>query len=567
MKGNNTFLNRTAVILLTLVVLLLVNIAAAVWHTRVDLTKEKRFTLSQPTHQLLKNLDAPVQVDVFLKGNYPSGFKQLAASTSDILQAFKEIAGNKIKFRFLSPDEPIEGTNVLYADTLSAMGIYPINLTSQVQEGQQQQFVFPVAVLHYGEKMMPVTLYQGKTPLINYQELNSAEALLEYYLANGIAKITTTLKPLVGYATGNGQPMGYNVYDLVENTLKADYNLATFNLAAQPLIPPDFKALIIVKPTSPFTEVEKLKLDQYVMNGGKLFLLLDRLNAEMDSLQIKNEVIAYDRNLGITDLLFKYGVRINPDLVMDLQCDFLPFDVNGNGQFELLPWNYFPLLQSPSNHPINKNLGFVAGRFINSIDTITAEGISKIILLSSSVNARTIATPALVSPRENVTAPEDEKFNKPNIPVAVLLEGAFQSFYANRLSQILRDTLLAAGSTFKPNGVNNKMIVVADGDIVLNGVVKGNQPLPMGMNQYTYGTQQEFPFANKAFFQNCLDYLVSENNLSEAKSKDYVARLLNGRKVKDERTKWQLINIAVPVILVILFATVFQWLRRRKYAV
>ena len=554
-------------LLITLVILFAINWAAAVWHNRIDFTNEKRFTLSNATIQLLKNIKEPVQVTVFLKGNYPSGFKKLSATTGDLLQEFKEVAGKNFQYNFISPDDIMPGTNIKYADTIAAMGMLPINLTSQVKEGQQQQFVYPYALLHYGEKTLPITLYQGKTPLINFQELNSAEALLEYNVANAISKITQTEKQVIGYATGNGEPMDNSVYDLVENNLNIDYALSLYNLEKQPFVPKEFKVLVIVKPTQVFNEDEKLKLDQYVMNGGKILLFMDRLNAEMDSLQIKNEVIAYDRGLLLNDLMFKYGVRINADLVMDLQCDYLPFDVNGNGQFELLPWNYFPVLESKSNHPINKNLGFVSGRFVNSIDTVEAEGITKTILLSSSANARKIASPALISGKENVAAAQDEKFKTPNIPVAVLLEGKFTSLFANRASQVMIDSIEAYGGMFLPKCMsNNKMIVVADGDIVLNAVVKGNQPILMGMNPYTYGTQKEFPFANKNFVQNCMEYLINENNLSEAKGKDYVVRLLNTKKVNEEKTFWQMINIAVPALMVILFAIIFQWMRKRKYA-
>jgi gliding-associated putative ABC transporter substrate-binding component GldG len=361
--------------------------------------------------------------------------------------------------------------------------------------------------------------------------------------------------------------MDVSVYDLAENYLNIDYKLSLFNINSQPFVPLDFKALIIVKPTQPFSEEAKLKLDQYIMNGGKVLMFIDRLNAEMDSLQIKNEVVAYDRGLQLNDQLFKYGARINPDLVMDLQCDYLPFDVNGNGQFELLPWNYFPVLESKSNHPINKNLGFVSARFANSIDTVEAEGITKTVLLSTSSNARKIASPALISGKENVSAPEDAKFKTRNIPVAVLLEGKFTSLYANRTTQAMRDSIETYGGSFLPRCVtDNKMIIVADGDIVLNSVIKGSQPIAMGMNPYTFGTQREFPFANKDFLQNCLDYLINENGLSEAKGKDYVVRLLDSKKVNDEKKFWQIINIVVPVLLVILFSLIFQWFRKRKYA-
>jgi ABC-2 type transport system permease protein len=543
---------------IVLVLLFVLNWAASLFHARIDLTNENRFTLSAPTKKLLKKIDEPIIVDVFLKGNYPSGFRQLASSTKDILQEFKEIAGNKILYNFISPDDVMPGTEIKYADTLSGLGMYPINLTSQVKEGQQQQFVYPFAMLHYKDKTQLVELYKGKTPLINFTELSSAEALLEYKMADAVAKIIQIEKPIIGYAIGNGEPMNYNTYDLIENVLKQDYKLFTFDLNAPRFLPAEMKALVIVKPTTSFTDEEKLKLDQYIINGGKLLLFGDRLSAEMDSMQTKKgEVTALDRNLKINDLLFNYGVRINADLLMDLQCDFLPFDVSGNGQFELLPWNYFPVMDSKNNHPINKGLGFVAGQFVNSLDTVEAEGIKKTIILSSSANARTIGSPAVISNKENVNAPEDAKFKRSNIPTAILLEGKFRSMFANRLTQAMSDSLQQYNLSFLPHCIsNNKIIVVGDGDIVLNSMYKGN-PIPMGMNKYTFGTQREFPFANKEFVQNCLDYLVNENDLSEAKAKDYVVRLLE--------TFWQVINIIVPISIVLLFAIIFQWLRKRKY--
>ena len=548
-----------------LIILILLNWAASQFHVRVDLTNEKRFTLSSATKKLLVKLDAPVSIDVFLKGNYPSGFRQLSSSTKDILKEFKEVAGNKIQYNFISPDEVMPGTEVSYSDTLSTMGMIPINLTSQLKEGQKQQNVYPFALVHYNDKTIPVELYKGKTPLMSYSDINSAEALLEYRLAEAVAKISEKEKPAVAYAVGNGEPTDYSTYDLSENVLNKNYRFAPLDLTQSQNIPLIIKLIIIVKPKTFFTDEQKLKLDQYVMNGGKLLVFADRLNAEMDSLQIKNEVTAFDRDLKWNDLFFNYGVRINADLLMDLQCDYLPFDVNGNGQFELLPWNYFPVMESKSNHPINKGLGFVAGRFVNSLDTVEAEGITKTVLLSSSANARTIGAPAVISGAENVNAPEDAKYKKNNVPVAVLLEGKFNSMFANRLSLAMVDTLKKNGDTFKAQCTSdNKIIVVGDGDMVLNSIVKGN-PIPMGMNVYTYGTQAQVPFANKDFLQNCISYLINENGLSEAKAKDYVVRLLDNKKTAEQKTTWQVVNIAFPVILILMFAFIFQWLRRRKF--
>ena len=565
MQFLKTIFNSRFWLPITLVLLVLLNIAATKWHTRIDFTNEKRFTLSAPVKKLLKNIDEDVQIDIFLKGEFPSAFKKLANSGSELLQEFKEIAGHKLKYRFVSPEEEVEATSVKYADTLAAMGVEPINLKVQLKAGEQQQFVYPVALVHYKGKTMPVNLYSGNKIFISAAELNSAEATMEYKFANAIYKLSQTQKPMIAYSIGNGEPTGYSTYDLVQNTLSKSYQLFTFNLKKQPLIPDTFKLLIIVKPASAFTPEEKLAIDQFVMRGGKLLMFVDKLNAEMDSLQIKNQVIAYDRGLELNDLLFRYGVRINSDLLMDLQCDILPFDVNGNGQYEWLQWNYFPVFQTKSNHSINKNIGFVAGRFVNSIDTVEAEGIAKTILLSSSANARTISTPALISGAENVNAPESNNYKKPDIPVAVLLEGKFESLYRNRLSQSMIDSLAVTGSVFQSRCLNdNKMIVVADGDIVLNAL-KDNQPLPMGMNQFAYGTQKEFPFANKEFLMNCIEYLTDQSGLQEAKAKDYTLRLLDTKKTEDERLYWQIINIMAPVILFLLLAVLYQWRRKRKY--
>lgn len=565
MANNKHWMKRLSFPIIILLLIAL-NWVASIWHARVDLTNEKRFTLSNSTRQLLRNLKEPITIDVFLKGDFPSGFKKLSTSVQDQLQEFREIAGNNIRLSFIHPDEQFPNSEISFGDTLSALGLYPINLTSQLKEGQQQQLVYPWALVHFNGNTLPVALYDGKSPMISHKELNSAEAMLEYNFAKAIAQLTINERPVIGYSIGNGEPMDARVYDLVENVLKTDYDLVTFNIKQQPLIPEDIKAMLIVKPTVEFSQEDKFKLDQYVMKGGKLLLFIDRLEAEMDSLQIKNEVVAYDRGLNLNDLVFKYGARINADLLMDLQCDYLPFDINGNGQFELLPWNYFPVLESPENHAINKNIRFVSSRFVNTIDTVEAEGINKTILLHSSVNARTISTPALISGRENVTAPEDDRFRKANIPVAVLLEGKFTSLYRNRVTNEMRDTLDKYKQAFYPQAENpTKVLIVSDGDILLNDVERGDQPLPMGMNRFTFGSQREFPFDNSAFLSNALEYMLDVYQLTEAKGKDYQLRLLDAKRVKNERVKWQIINIIVPILILILFAVIFQWIRQRKF--
>jgi ABC-2 type transport system permease protein len=557
--------NKKWWLLIVIVAIVLVNYLASVFHKRIDLTNEKRFTISTPVKKLLKNIDEKMEINIFLRGDIPAGFKKLSLSAQELLQEFKEYSNGNIHYKIISADEKMPGTERTYADTLSSLGIVPINLKVQLKEGEQSQYIYPAAIVNYQNKLQPVNLYTGSNTFITAPELNSAEALLEFDFANAIEKIIENEKPMVAYAVGNGEPTGPNTYDLVENVLKKNYNLFMMDLQKEPVIPDTFKLLMIVKPTLTFTVAEKLKIDQYVMHGGKLLCFIDRLNAEVDSLQMKNEVIAYDRDLNLQDLFFKYGVRINPDLLMDLQCDFLPFSVNGKDQFEFLHWNYFPLFESKQNSVINKNLGLVAGRFVNTIDTVSAPGIKKTILLSSSANSRTIETPALISGAENRNAPIDAAFNKKDLIAGVLLEGKFTSLYKNRVSRDEMDSLNFYGTPFQPENIkDNKMIIVSDGDIVLNGAYKG-QLLPMGVNSYTVGTQYEYQFANRQFVENCLEYLVNNAGLSEAKAKDYKLRLLDPKKTAEQRGFWEMLNLLLPVFLVLIFGFIYQWARRRKY--
>jgi len=556
--------------LFLLIIVVAINFLASAFHTRFDLTKEKRYTLSRTTKQLLKTLDEPVMIHVFLKGDFPSGFKKLSLTTSELLKEFKENGKRNIIYNFHEPDELITADRT-YADTLISMGAAPINLSVQVKAGQQQQYVFPVAWIKYKDRSILVNLYTGGKRLITPQELNSAEALMEYQFVNAINKITIETLPMVGYAVGNGEPTGAEVQDLIESVLKPNYDLRTLNLAVQPVIPDTFKVLLIVKPTLTFAEDEKFKLDQYVMRGGKIIWMIDDLASEMDSLKLNARTIAYERNLNLTDQLFRYGARINPDLVMDLVCDFLPFIAGGtpeNPQYEFLKWNYFPLFESRNNHPINKNLRLVSSRFVNSIDTVKAEGIRKTFLLQSSSNSRRIGTPAIISLDENRNTPEDAKFKSNGIPAAVLLEGRFRSLYEGRVSKERADSLNAHGIPFiGRSNIDNKMIIIADGDVALNDFSQQQQQIfPMGLNKYTLGTNYEYQFANRDFILNCLEYLVNDAGIMETRNKDFVLRVLDTKKVNDQKMMWQLINIAVPILLMIIFGFIYQQLRKSRYS-
>jgi ABC-2 type transport system permease protein len=550
-----------------LLFLFVINFFASGIHYRFDLTKEKRYTLSSATKNLLRGLDDEVSIDVFLKGDFPAGFKKLANSTEEFLRALKDRNGAKISYRFISPEDEVDGTGIKYGDSLVSLGANPINLSVQIKGGQQQKYIFPVALITYKGRQKLVKLYEGGNR-ISQVETNNAEAMLEYQFAKSLDELTTGTKPMVAYSSGNGEVADARSNDL-RVTLKQDHELWLFDINKEPVIPDTFKVLIVVKPSIQFTEDEKLKIDQFVMRGGSLLFYIDELFAEQDSLRYKTETVAYDRNLNLEDILFRYGVRINPDLVMDLQCDFLPFVVGGtpqNPQYEFLRWNYYPVFEPKNNHVINKNLGLVAARFVNSIDTIRVAGINKTVLLSSSANSRTISTPALISLNENRNTPEDAVYNKSNIPVAVLLEGPFPSLYRNRISKVQSDSLAHMGLPFRESATNSKIIVAADGDLVLNDVSPKDGPLPMGLNLFTIGSKYEYQFANKQFLLNCIEFLTDKPGIIETRNKDIVLRLLDTKKIDEQRTAWQFINIVLPILLIILFGIIYQQIRKRKYA-
>ena len=554
--------------LIVLVILIAVNYIFSKFHFRSDLTAEKRYTISEPTRKMLLGLKDKVDVTVLMAGDLPAGFKKLSRSTSDMLEEFKNIGSNNISFHFERPGDGLDDTARMYLyDSLRQLGINPTNVKAQTKEGEgeDQRLVFPGAVIKYKDRAVGVDFLQGQNFEGGLSSLNNAEALLEYKLANSIHKITQDTIPLIGYLSGNGEPLDYRVYDLIENTLRANYAFRIIPIDSVAFIPPVFNALMIVKPVERFSDAQKLKIDQYVMNGGKLIWMIDNLYASIDSLQrSEGQFIAFDLGLNLEDILFKYGVRINQDLVQDLQSDKIPSVIGSTGdkpQIQTLPWPYFPLLRNTTNHPIAKNLDYIVAEFPHSIDTVKADGIKKTVLLSTSSEARVLHTPARVEWASIRNEDDLKTFNRPNIPVAYLLEGNFHSLFANRISKAMADSLAAEGSPFQAaTRHDNKMLVVADGDLVINAVSQTEGPLPMGMNKYT--KQQ---YANREFLLNAVEYMVDNSGILETRGKDYTLRLLDKAAFEDNKTQWQLLNILVPILLVIVFIAIYQFLRKRKF--
>jgi len=571
----NKTVNSKAWLPLAILLLVLINWLAATWHASIDFTNEKRFTLSNSTKSVLRNLDSTVDITVLLSGDIKSEFKKLSNSTRELLENFKNYGGKNIQYKFEIPGEGLDDSaKSKVFESLIQMGLRPTNQKVQLKEGEgnNNRQIFPAAIVNYHGKSIAIDLLQGQvqkntfnsSDILDKQSLNSAEALLEYKFANAIQKLTQQEVPLVGYAYGNGEPQyGFLPVNDVFETLGSNFIVDTVNVRTQPFISPEYDALVIVKPVDKFTDEDKFKLDQYVMNGGRLLFFIDVLYAERDSLQ-NGDLIAYARDLNLNDILFRYGVRINTDLIADKHCDVIPVEVGsvgGQSQKQLLPWPYSPLLQPGSENAIVKNQADVVAQFANSIDTVEAASINKTILLATSNNSYTMATPARVELNSLQTAEDISKYNRTNIPVAVLLEGKFSSLYANRASKAQLDTLKHYNIPFvKESAMPGKVIVVGDADIVMNQVSEAIGPLPMGTNKYT-----KVGYANKDFFLTCIEYLANRNNILEAKGKDYTLRLLDVKKVEEERTWWQIVNIVAPITLVFLFALIYQWWRKRKY--
>jgi gliding-associated putative ABC transporter substrate-binding component GldG len=552
---------------------------------RVDLTAEKRYSLTPATKKLLKDIDSTITIKVFLTGELPADYKKLSIAAKDLLDEFRSLSGNLVQVSFEKPGENItnDTAKVMFYDSLARLGVVfeQSESVSSKSEKQTNQLIIPTALVSFrkGQKPIAVDLRSSRKIYKQYNVINdnvqqedveatrnAAEALLEFKFADAIDKLTRKYVPTIAYAVGNGEAIDYTVNDLGES-LRNEYRLAVFDLKKGYPDPALINALMIVKPTLPFSDEDKLKLDQYVMNGGRIIWFIDKLHAELDSLMRKQaEYTAFDRNLGLDDILFKYGVRINPDLVQDLNCSKIPIvigkNADGSPKMQRQPWPYYPFLSAHGDNPISKNLDRVLPIFPSSIDTVKAPGINKTILLATDTNSRKISSPAIVS-INSVKSDEDLlSFNKSYIPIAVMLEGKFRSLYSNRVSKDVMDSVeRVTGKPFLGSGVKEaKQIVVSDGDIVTNSVSATAGPLPMGLLPL-----ENYRFANREFLLNSIDYLVSANHLYESRNKDFVLRLLDKTKVEEQRTMWQFINIVLPVLLVIISGAIFQWQRKRKY--
>lgn len=525
---------------------------------RFDLTKEKRYTLSDATIATLKSVQEPLTIDVYLEGDFPANFKQLQNETKFILEEFRKV-NPKIDFKFIDPI-----ATKMSQDTLMAMGMQP-SMLPDMKDGKVTNIVlFPYATLKYKGYGSSIPLIISQSGIDASEQLTKSIENLEYNFASNIKSLTAEKRKNIGVLI--------NQDELRPGEFRGFMDMALQNYNAGPVIPvnkkeltmqdiPNLKrmdALVIAKPRKSFTDTEKVILDQYIMNGGKTLWMVDAVNAEMDTLMTKRKLMAYPIDINMTDFFFNYGVRINPSLVKDFQKSALirvqAGEVSGNPIYNNFMWPYFPLGINENKNPVSRNINPVKFEFPTSIDTLGRKNIKTNVLFESSERTTLKSVPNYVELSEMANLDSLSMMEKPTTPkiFAVSLEGKFNSAYATRSEK-------NGFPNFKNNSSENKMIVIADGDVGRNQTMKG-QPLPLGADILT---QQQY--GNDQFLRNCLDWLLDDSNLIDLRNRNIEARLLDKRRIDEEKNNWQWFNLLTPLAILGLLGGIFYWLRKKKF--
>jgi gliding-associated putative ABC transporter substrate-binding component GldG len=532
---------------------------------RFDLTEDKRYTLSDPTRKVLSGIKNDIYIQVYLDGEIPIPLKRLKRSVSEMLDEFRISSRRKIDYEFINPAKGsnVQQRNALY-QVLENKGLNPVDIrASDAEGGSTVKRIFPGMIVNYNGVEVPVNFLQNNLSLPYEQNILHSVEGLEYEMIQTIATLSSDTVYKIAFIEGHGEIPEIEVADITMNLAKF-FTIDRGIIGGKPGILDKYAAVIIAGPEREFPESDKLVLDQYIMNGGKVMWLFDEVAINSDSLALGEGVGLY-RPLNIEDLLFRYGARVNPAIVQDLECMVIRFKVGSSGTQQQLvpaPWVYYPKLNPSANHPITRNLNKVKGEFVNTIDTVGLDpAIRKKILLATSDFSRTLSPPLVISLKEAGLTPDEKDFNKSNLPVAVLLEGVFPSAFINRMTSNLTDD---KNLMVKTKSSQTKMIVIADADIIRNEVRRvglEETPYPLGQDKYT----GQVLFGNRDFLINCLNYLVDDNGIMELRSRELKLRLLNTAKIKAEKFKWQLINVTGPILIVILVGLVYNYFRRRIY--
>lgn len=536
----------------------LLNSLASLYFVRIDLTEERRYTIKPQTKELLKNLEDEVFIEVFLEGDLNPGFKRLQKSVYETLVEFRVYSHNKVKFIFTDPAQA-QGQKARkeYMADLAAKGITPMNVI-ETENGQRvEKFVFPGALVAYEGFETGVMLLKGNRAQNAQEVLNQSIEGTEYELANAIYKLSNNDRKKIGLLRGHGELDSLQIASF-NNALLEQYDVFRVDLSKKQKVE-GYPLLIVAKPRTEFSSSDKYKLDQYIMHGGKVLFLLDRLEANMDSAS-RDDYFAFPYNLNLDDQLFKYGVRINPDLIEDRVSGKYPIVVgkaDNRPQIMQLDWPFFPLVNQYADHPITRNLDAAMTKFVSSIDTVKAVGVKKTPLLFSSPYSRRMTAPVKVGVDDLRRQLKEGSFKDGKIPLAYLLEGRFPSLYKNRFKPEGVE-----GSDFLEQSVPTKIIVVADGDIARNDVnLREVRPQLLGYDPFT-----KYTFANQDLLLNMVAYLTDEGGLINARNKEVKIRPLDKEKIKRERTFWQVTNVGLPLLVLLIFGVARNYFRKLKYA-
>ncbi len=556
-------------------ILISINSIGSYLFHRFDLTSENRYSISEPTKKLLSSLEDQVYITVYLEGDFPASFKRLRNETKEMLDEFQAYADGRLEFKFINPSENpnIKERDRVYRN-LYEKGLRPTDLQIKDDDGVSKKVVWPGAIASYQGIETPIQLLKSNMGAAPEVVLNQSIESLEYEIANSIKKITTPFVEKIAFIEGHGELNKYETADIV-GSLREFYDVERIRidgkvdaLTGRRLLDSNnaqvgikYSAIIIADPDSAFTEKDKFLIDQYVMYGGKVIWLVEHIDVSMDSLRNKNTTYALPRPLNIEDQLFRYGVRINTDLIQDLRAAPIPVVSGQYGnqvQTQLFPWLYFPLLASKNDHPINKNLDVTKLHFASSIDLVGNNDLKKTVLLSSSKTSKIVKTPTRVSLNMLSYEPPVEQFQKQNVPVAVLVEGQFSSLYQNRLtSQIINSGLIKV----KDISDSTQMLFISDGDFIRNDFKQStNEYFALGFDKYTKQI-----YANKPFFINAINYMLDDSGLILSNTKSFKIRLLNTQKIKKNKEYIQIINMALPILLIMLIGLILFIIRKRKY--
>ncbi|MBC5992167.1 gliding motility-associated ABC transporter substrate-binding protein GldG [Pontibacter cellulosilyticus] len=537
--------------------IILLNILAANFFFRLDLTEDKRYTIAPVTKDMLQQLPDEVVVDVYLEGDFPAGFKRLQQSVKETLDEFIIYSDGNLRYNFINPNDiSDEKQRNEFMMNLAQKGINPTNLRATEDGKQVERLVFPGAIVKYEGKETAVNFLKGNLAASADERLNQSVEGVEFELATAVRKLAFSGSKIIGYITGQGELEMQQVTDLL-GSLQEYYRVARGELDQIPTLK-GLDLIIVAKPTSAYSELDKYKIDQFIMNGGKAVFFVDALNANMDSVGTGG-MFALPYNLNLEDLFFKYGVRLNPTMVMDLNSGFIPMVTGYMGdrpQTEMINWRFYPLLNNYSKHPITRNLDAVYTKFVGTMDTVKADGIVKTPLVYTSKYSRVLQPPVPVTLEEARMDVNPEQYQAGEQPVGYLLEGKFSSLFRNR-----RAPAGAQETTVKEEGVETKIAVFSDGDLVKNEInPRTGQPYELGFDRFN-----NVKFANKELAMNTVHYLLDSEGLINVRSKEIQLRPLDRVRVQDEKSYWQLLNLVAPIVLLVLFGVGRYYLRKRKY--